>query len=115
VVGDDEATADGGDVLDAAHLHPEPRAVQRPQHGQVEVLGEVLVEPELVDGVVARDPSSQERQHRREVPFQVLGRDARGLSGDAHGRDARCEQLLDARRDGRRGGRRHHGLVGHSR
>ena len=49
VVGDDQRATLGGDVLDAAHLDPEPVPVERTQHGQENVLGEVGVEAELVD------------------------------------------------------------------
>ena len=79
-----------------AHLDPEPRAVERAQHGQVEVLGEVLVEAELVDRVVAGHPAPHERQQRGDVPLDVVGRDAGGLGRHPHRRDAGGQQLLDA-------------------
>ena len=61
---------------------------------QVEVPGEVLVEAELVDRVVAGDPASQERQHRREVALDVVGRDARRLGRHPDRGDAGRRQLL---------------------
>ena len=73
VVGHDEATTGRRDVVDATHLDPEPRAVERAQHGEVEVPGEVLVEAELVHGVVAGDAATDVGQHRGEVPLDVVG------------------------------------------
>jgi len=52
MVGHDERATGAGDVLDATNLDAEPRLVQRPEQRKVGVLGEVLVEAELVDGVV---------------------------------------------------------------
>jgi hypothetical protein len=51
-----------GQVLDAVRRHPPVVAVQRPHQRHQQVGREVLVEPELVDVVVAGEPAPQERQ-----------------------------------------------------
>ena len=57
-----------------AHLDPEPLPVERPQRGQQHVLGELGVEAELVDLVVAGEPPAQERQRRRRPGAPSAGR-----------------------------------------
>ena len=51
-----------GHVLQAGRLDPEPLLVQRAERRGQHVLGEVAVEAEVVDLVVAGDPAAQERQ-----------------------------------------------------
>ena len=53
VVGDDERAPVGGDVLGTAHLDPEPLLEQRTQDGLDHVVGEMRVEAEIVDLVIA--------------------------------------------------------------
>ncbi len=53
MVGDDERAPVGGDVLDTAHLDPEPLLEQRTQDGLDDVVGEMRVEAEIVDLVIA--------------------------------------------------------------
>ena len=89
------AAALGRDVLDPPHLDPEPLLVERAQQGQVGVLGEVLVEAELVDGVVARQTAAQERQRLGHLALDVLGREAGSLGSDPKGGHAGAQELLD--------------------
>jgi len=56
VVGHEQRTAVGREVLDAVHLDPEPLVIERPEQREDDVLGEVGVEAEVVDGVVAGHP-----------------------------------------------------------
>ncbi len=51
-----------GTCSQAGRLHPEPLLVQRAERRGQHVLGEVAVEAELVDLVVAGDPAAQEGQ-----------------------------------------------------
>ena len=60
MVGHDQRAAGAGDVLDAANLDAEPRLVQRSQQREVGVLGEVLVEAEVVNDVVPAQASTHE-------------------------------------------------------
>ena len=76
VVGDDQRAADGGDVVDAADLDPEPLPVERAQRGKQHVVGQVGVVAELVDGVVALQTAPQEGQQGRGVPLQAARLDA---------------------------------------
>ncbi len=59
------APPSAGHVLDPAHLDPEPLLEHRPQHRQQRVVGEVGVEAELVDRVVAGDAGGGGRPVRR--------------------------------------------------
>jgi hypothetical protein len=76
MVGDDERATLAGYVLDAADLDPEPRLVQRAQQRQVDVLGEVLVETELVDGVVPGEAPTDEGQDVGDLTFDVVAENA---------------------------------------
>ena len=67
VVGDDQRAALGGDVLQAAHLDPEPLLRERPQRGMKKRSVSSAVEAELVDLVVAGQPAAQERQELGEA------------------------------------------------
>ena len=60
VVGDQQRRAVGGQVLRAADLDPEPGLHQRPQQRQEDLGGELGVEAELVDRVVAAQPGPGE-------------------------------------------------------
>ena len=85
VVADDQRAAVVGHVLQAARLDPEPLVVERPEGRGEHVVGQVGVEAELVDLVVAGDPAAQERQRAGELalPFDS-GRGA----GEAEGAPA---------------------------
>ena len=65
VVGDHQRAAVVGDVLEAGDLGAEPVLVQRAQQRQQNVLGELRVEAEVVDLVVAGEPAAQEGERRR--------------------------------------------------
>ena len=81
--------------------------VERAQQRQVGVLGEVLVEAELVDGVVAGQPAAQEREGVRDLALDVLAGEPGRLGGQPQHRDRDVHELLqagDARPAG--GGRR---------
>ena len=78
VVGDDQRAARVRHVLQAGGLDPEPRPVQRPQQREDDVVGEVGVEAELVDLVVAGQPAAQERQRVRQGGLPP-GRELAGL------------------------------------
>ncbi len=75
VVRDQQGTALGGQVRDTEGVDAEPLAVQRAQRRQDHRLGQLGVEAELVDGVVAGQPVAQEPERR-----------ARGLGQRVHGR-----------------------------
>ena len=110
VVGDDQRAAVGGHVLHAAGLDPEVLLVERPQRRQRDVVGEVGVEAELVDLVVAGDPAAQERQAAGELalpvgaPRRLVDRGSTG--GGRLGRAAARRGRAPTRRDLRRGRRR---------
>ncbi len=77
VVGHDQRTALGRDVLQAARLDPEVVLVQRPQRRQQHVLGELGVEAELVDLDVAGQPAADERERGGHLALplrQLVGR-----------------------------------------
>ena len=78
VVGDDQRAALVRHVVQAGGLDAEPRPVQRPQERQQHVVGEVGVEAELVDGVVAGQAPAQEgkRGGERRLP---VGRERSGV------------------------------------
>ena len=61
--------------------------VQRPQQRQEDVVGEVRVEAELVDGVVAGQPAAQEREGVRDLALDVLAGEPGGLGGQPQHRD----------------------------
>jgi hypothetical protein len=65
VVGHEQRGAVVRHVVDAGHLDPEPPPVQRPQDRHQGLLGEVLVEAEVVDPVVAGEPSAEELESGR--------------------------------------------------
>ena len=79
VVGDDQRAALVRHVVQAGGLDPEPRPVERPQQRENDVVGEVGVEAELVDVVVAGQPAAQEgeRVGERRLPF---GRERSGVA-----------------------------------
>ena len=105
VVGDEEGATVGRDVLDPAHLDPEPVPVDRPEHGVEDVLREVGVVAEVVDEVVAVDPPAQVREHLGDASLDVLGGDPRGLRRDPEHRDQALEEVGDIgeRQPGARG------------
>ena len=79
------APPDVGDVLDAAHLDPEPLLVEGAQQGQVDVDGVVLVEAELVDDVVARQTAAQVGEGLGDLALDILGgHPGRGRGGTQH-------------------------------
>ena len=75
VIGDDQCRACGWDVLDPANLDPEPRPIQRAQQGKQDSVGELLVEPELVDLVVPGQPATQEIQRLLDLFVTVVSDD----------------------------------------
>ena len=75
MVGHHQGTTGRRDVLDAAHLDPEPVLVERAQQGEQYRLGELGVEAEVVDGVVPREPGASEL----EQAGQALPEPARDL------------------------------------
>ena len=77
-------------------LDPEPLLVQRPQRRQEDVVGEVGVEAEVVDLVVAGQPAAQEGQRAGQAALPTgLGADGGDLFGcrDALGRRGRRDAL----------------------
>ena len=97
MVGDHQRAALGGEVLDAAHLDPEPLLGERPQRGQQQPLGDLGVEAVLVDLVVAGQPAAQERQELGELRLPVVAEDLR--CAPSGGRPA--SRRGDVRRAGR--------------
>ena len=93
----DQRTAGAGDVLDAAHLHAEPRLVQRPQQRKVDVLGEVLVEAVLIDGEVTGETPTDKGQCRGDATFNVIAGESCYLGRAPHGSDRHPEQLVQTR------------------
>ena len=75
VVGDDQRAALGGDVLDAADLDPEPLLGDRPQQREHELLGDLVVEAELVDVVVAGQPAAQEGEQLGQLRLPLVAED----------------------------------------
>ncbi len=83
VVGHDEGPTRGGDVLDAPGLHPEPVAVQRAQQVHHHGVGQLGVETELVDVVLAGQPPAQERHRGGKLRLDLAGgRVGRQVVGD---------------------------------
>ena len=72
VVGDDQCPALGREVLDATHVDAEPLLRDRTQAGQQELLGDLLVESVLVDGVLAGNPATQERKESGKLGLPVV-------------------------------------------
>ena len=60
MVGDDQCRPGLGQVLDPADLNPEPGLEKCSQQRQKDSVVEMLVEPELVDGVIAHHPLADE-------------------------------------------------------
>ncbi len=56
-----------GHVLDAVHLDAEPLLVQRPQRRDQDVVGQLAVEPEVVDLVRPFEPPPEEPEGAGEV------------------------------------------------
>ncbi len=116
VVGHDQRAALGGDVLDAADLDPEPLLGQRPQRREQELLGDLRVEPELVDLVVAGQPSPQQRQHLGQLRLPLVAPDLAGAvlerrpPGVGGHRTQRTEDPVGGRGSGPRRGRLGQGL-----
>ena len=63
-----------GHVLDAVHLDAEPLLVERAQDGMQDVVGELAVEPEVVDLVRALEPPPQEPKRASNVLLAGKGR-----------------------------------------
>jgi len=70
VVGDEQRPALARHVVDADDLCPEPALQQRPERGQHHLVGQVGVEAELVDLVVAGQPATQECESRGDATLQ---------------------------------------------
>ena len=90
MVGDHERATVGRDVLDPVYVDPEPLLGKRSQRRQQETIGDLVVEAELVDLVVAGDAPAQEGQQPGElaIPGDVtedLARGARDRLGDLVG------------------------------
>ena len=118
VVGHDERAALGRDVVQAAHLEPEPLLRDRAQRGHEEALGQLTVEAVVVDLVVALEPTARERHQLGEAPLPVVTEDvlrralrggepvADGDAGLRLGDPLRAGRRRCGRGDGRLGGRR---------
>ena len=78
VVGHDQRAALVGDVLDAAHLDAEPLLGDRPQQRERELLGDLGVEAELVDLVVAGQPPPEQREQLGQPRLPLLAPDLLG-------------------------------------
>jgi hypothetical protein len=55
-------------MMDAYRLNPEPGAIQRPQQREQHVIGEVRVETEFIDGVIAAHSPAREVQQLGQLP-----------------------------------------------
>ena len=77
VVGDDQRATVVRHVVQARGLDPEPLPVERPQRRQDDVVGEVGVEAEVVDVVVAGQAAAQEGERVGECRLP-LGRERGG-------------------------------------
>jgi len=75
MVGHHECSTCAGDVLDAPDLDPEPRLVERSKQRQVDMLGEVLIEAEIVDRVVPGKASTKEGQDSGDLSFDVFAKE----------------------------------------
>ena len=78
MVGDHQRPAVARQVLDSADLDPEPRPEEEPQQRPNDRAVEMRIEPELIDGVIAREPLPQEAGDRgdplRQIVERCLGR-----------------------------------------
>src|ERR1035437_10120021 len=96
MVGHDQGATGAGNVLDAANLDAEPRLVQRSQQRKVGVLGEVLVEAVVVNCVVPAEASTNERQRRGNLTFDVVTGEPGCRSRPPQGGDREVDQFFDA-------------------
>ncbi len=85
MVGDDERAAGRRDVLQAAGLDPEPVLVERTERRGDDGRGQLRVEAELVDLVVARHAPAQERQRARDLAVEVAPARRDGLGDRGRG------------------------------
>ena len=67
----DESAPVIGNVLQAAHLDPEPLVVERPEGRGEHVVGQVGVEAEVIDLVFTGDAATQERQRPSELALPL--------------------------------------------
>jgi hypothetical protein len=88
VIGDEQGPALARHVVHADDVRAEPVVEQRPERRQHHLVGQIGIEPELVDLVLAGQPPAQERQAGGDALLQ-RGRVGRFRSGHGLGRRRR--------------------------
>ena len=74
VIGHHQRRTFGRQVLDTADFDPEPRPEEEPQQRPNDRAVEVRIEPELVDGVITRQPLPEEPGDRGDALSKIVER-----------------------------------------